>query len=267
MTDLTFDVAAVIEKLAASEKINLICEGIDDTCNGLTVMSDVTLVDFLNQHKGPYNFRIADGDPIRIVRRSIGDDLVIDLEIDQSECISPGHAQPVIKLSRIDPQTLPGQIELSYIDPDRGYTSTTQVARYRHRKLPIAAAGALLVPYSDTVAVRAGLSQSVSLMFSISADQARQMAFDYLARLWSQATSVEFEHPNIAIEAADVLQLTTNAGILTVIVDEQTITPQRTNQIKATVLLTSSGIAIAGGVADAYSPSFSDDFAAWHFAQ
>jgi hypothetical protein len=249
MSDLTtFNVSDVIQKIADSEGLNVEIDGIDDVCYGCVISTDKSFVDFCSSHRGPYNFQIVDGDPIRIVRRAIGDSLAIDFSINETACIQR-EGSPAVQFNRVDVATLPRQVEIQYMDPARNYGFTTQYARHP---------GA---PTSNT-------TQSVVLDFVISADQARTMAFDYLYQMWSRQLSATFEHRDLRIEPGDTVQLTTDQGIFTLLIIESTITKGRTNQLVGTVLLTESlvsdGITITGGTADAYvQNNAAADYAAW----
>jgi hypothetical protein len=252
---LTFNVSDVLLKVAEAEKINVEVEGIDDTCGGLVVSADKSFVDFLNQHKDVYNFLIVDGDPIRIIRRAIGDSLVIDFDIRESDCIPASQGAPAVLFQRVDPESLPGEVQLSYIDPDRDFNVSTQSAKHRHVKKFSLSLGDFTVQakFGDPIASHTRLLHTVSIDFIITADQARQLAFDYLYRIWANATSVTFEHANLSIEPGDTIRLTADAGIFTLLVEESTITKRRTNLLKCSALLTSSGVNVSGFVPDSFS--------------
>lgn len=232
----TLQVAYVLETLAAQEGLTLVTDGIDDTCSGFVISSDKTFAQIIRENSAPYNYQIIDGDPIRLVRRAVNDALVIDAEIAETDCIRRGNS-PVISLSRVEPSSLPRQVEIQYIDPARHYATTTQVAR--HSSAP-----------------RSNSQISVTLDFVISAQKARDIAFDLLYRLWAQQLSLQFEHPDLRIEPGDVVQVTANQGVFTCIVSAQTINmPARTNTISATILLASKGLTIAAPEADSFTPT------------
>lgn len=247
----TFNVSDVLDMLAQQENVNLSIEGIDDICYGLVITADKSFAQFLSQHKGPFNFQVVDGDPIRIVRRSIDDGLTIDYTINQTACIAR-EGSPALQFQKTDPETIPGQIELQYMDPAREFEVTTQYAKHRYRKQGAQQAAADLTGQTGSAATNTRISSSIAIDFVISADQARSMAYDYLYRLWSQQLSITFEHPDLSIEPGDTVQLTADQGVFTLLVQESTITKSKSNLIVAAVLLTSSGANIVGGVADAY---------------
>lgn len=240
-----FSVAWIIEQFATEKGINLLTQNIDDRCFGLVVSSDKAFDQFLQQHAAVYNYRIVDGDPVLLVRRNVNDDLSIDVEIDESECIRRGET-PAVNLSRIEPSRIPRQVEIQYIDPDRDFAFDTQVARH-------------------TAAPLVNTTLSVTLDFVISSQQARDMAFDVLYRMWAQQLQIDFEHADLRIEPGDVIQLATTRGTFTCIVDSQTINmPARTNSIKASVLLTSKAVSAATApAADPFDDNLYDDDAAW----
>jgi hypothetical protein len=229
MTLSTLNVSDVFQKIADQQGISIVVEGIDDVCYGLVVTADKSLVNILTQHRQPYNYQIIDGVPIRVVRRAINSDLVIDYNITQTECIVRGNG-PAVTFQRVDISQLPRQVEIQYTDPDRDYATTTQIAR--HTAAP-----------TTTVVATAALD------FVISGTDARKMAFDMLYRAWAQQLSVVFEHGDITIEPGDVVKLTCDQGTFTVLVNEATYTKARTILVTASVLLASSEITIAPGVA------------------
>jgi hypothetical protein len=215
---LTIPVSYVLETLATQEGLNLTTDGVDDVCFGMVISSDKSFSQVLRDNSAIYNFYIVDGDPIRLVRRAVNDDLTIDLTVNENECLRRS-GTPAVTFSRVEPASLPRQIEIQYIDPDRDYAVTTQVAR--HMSAP-----------------RTNTQLSLSIDFVISAQQARDLAFDLLYRLWSQQLRLGFEHPNLAIEPGDVISLVTTQGTFTCVVAMNTINmPARTNTIIATILL------------------------------
>lgn len=246
MTLKTFNVGWIFEKFAAQEGVSLIAQGFDGiVCYGLNVSSDKDLRSFLRQHAAPYGYQIVDGDPVRLVRREVNDDLIIDLEIDETECIRRGKA-PAVRLRRVEPSDLPRQVEIQYADPDRNFAFNTQVAR--HTASPVV-----------------NTTLSVTLDFAISSQQARDMAFDLLYRIWGQQLALEFEHPNITVEPSDVLQVATTRGTFICLVTKQALNmPARTNTIIAPVLLTSAATSVVTApTADPFNNNAYDDDAAW----
>lgn len=230
----TFSVGWILETLAAQQEINLQTENIDDVCFGLVISSDKTFLQVARDHSGVYNYQIVDGDPIRLVRRAVNDSLVIDFEIDEVDCIRRGGA-PTVMLSRVDPSSLPRQVEIQYIDPERDYATATQVARH-------------------TAAPRTNTQISISIDFIMSAQQARDMAFDLLYRIWGRQLALSFEHSDLRIEPGDTVRLTTGRGVFDVLVTDSTLNfPARTNTITASILLTSKGATITAPEADPFS--------------
>ncbi len=232
----TFSVAAVLETMAIQYGISLQCEGMDDdVCFGLVTETDAPFTSLLQQHMVAYDYQIVDGDPIRLVRRAVNADLVVDATVYQQDCIAQPGA-PSVKILRSDPMSLPREVEIQYMDPDRNYAINTQNAR--HIGVPITTG-----------------KESISLAFVISADQARVMAFDALYRIWAQQNTFAFEHPDLRLEPGDALSLVMENGKThTILVTESTITQARTNQIKARNLLVSKGVIIAGGKVDPAGP-------------
>lgn len=232
----TFPVSWVAEKLATAEGLNVECENIDDICYGMQITTDKTFLQWAQQHSLVYNYQIIDGDPIRLVRRQVNDDLVMDFEIDEEDCIRRGQS-PVVPFSRIPPSFLPRQVEIAHIDPARSFAVGTQIARH-------------------IAAPRQNPSISLSIDFVISAQQARDLAFDVLYRLWAQQLGLVFEHKNMRIEPGDTVRLTTRRGIYAVLVTKNTLNmPNRTNTVEASILLTTKGSSIAAGEADPFAIS------------
>lgn len=240
-----FSVGWVLQKVGAEKGLNVVTEGIDDRCFGMVISSDKTTAQVFRENSGLYNYQIVDGDPIRLVRRAVNDDLIIDVEINEVDCIRRGGA-PAISFSRVDPASLPRQVEIQHIDPARDYAVSTQVARH-------------------TAAPRTNTQISVSTDFIISAQQALDMAFDLLYRLWSQQPALGFEHPDLRIEPGDTFRLTTDRGVFVCLVASNTLNfPARTNTINATILLASKGTSIVTAPeADSYVPNQADELAAW----
>jgi Putative phage tail protein len=216
--------------LAAQAGVNLEVDNIDDTCYGMVIDTDKSFNDVLVQHAALYNYQIIDGDPVRISRRALNEDLTIDYEINQVDCVTR-NGSPAVSLKRSDSSGLPRQIEIQYIDPDRLFAETTQYAR--HPGAPTTNGGA-----------------SYRSDFIITASQARAIAYDLLYRIWSQQLSLTFEHKDLTIEPGDTLTVTTERGTFTCIVIEATYTAARTNMISAVILLSSVGVSLSGGAAD-----------------
>lgn len=241
----TFSVGWVLETLAAQEGLNVETDGIDDVCFGMVMSSDKTFRQVARENQAVYNYQIVDGDPIRLVRRAVNDALIIDVEISETDCIRRGQ-NPAIYLPRAEPASLPRQVEVQYIDPERDYAVATQVARH-------------------TAAPLTNTQISISLDFVISAQQARDLAFDLLYRLWSQQLSLRFEHPDMRLEPGDTIRLTSTVGVFVCIITSQILNmPSRTNTITATILLTSKAVTVVTAPeADKFTPNQSDDWAAW----
>lgn len=229
-----FLVTDLMEVIGETYGASIVCEGMDEyEADGAVISQDAPIIQFYAGHKDIYDYQIIDGDPIRLVRRAVGDDLVIDLEITEDECILRGKNNPRAHYARLDPMSLPRTIEVQYIDPDRLFAVNTQ-------------------PCTHHGATRNHGKLSIAMAFIIHNDTARKLGFDLLYRIWAQQLSVQFEHPNPNIEPADVLQLTGNRGTHTLLVKESILTKERTSQVKAVVLLTQSAgnIVTVGGSSD-----------------
>ncbi len=250
MSDLsTFALSDIIELIGAAAVprgagLNVSCENIDDEVFGCVVSTEKSFAQFLQQHRGPYNFQAFDRASTIIVRRTlVDDDLAIDLETTEAKCIRRNEG-PSVQFIRIDPASLPRAIEIQYIDPDRAYAINTQTATYH-------------------AAPKTNGPLSVPIDFVLSADQARGLAFDYLYRLWAQQVGLIFEHPDSRIEPGDVISITAGSRMFTVLVQESTLTHDRTSMVKATALLASRGITIAGGASSSAATGPVDELAAF----
>lgn len=233
-----FNVGWILQKVGEDKGFDVVTEGIDDRCFGMTVTADKSVKQIFQENSGIYNYQIIDGDPIRLVRRKVNDDLVIDFEINETDddCIRRAPA-PTIAFQRVDPRSLPRSVEVQYSDPDRGYAMTPQLATYPG-------------------APRSNPPISIAIDFVISAQQARDLAFDLLYRLWAQQLGVNFEHKDLSIEPGDTIELTCSKGVFILLVIKNTINmPARTNSIFATVLLSSRGQTIAAQGADPFRVS------------
>jgi len=246
MAATEFFISDIILKLAEQEGVSISVENIDDTALGCLISDDKSFNDFLTQHALPYNYQIVDGSPIRVVRRVYGDAGGIDLVVNQSECIT--RQGPALQWSRLDPFSLPKQVEIQHQDPDRGYASSTQIAQH---------------PGAPTE----NFGISIALDYVVTADAARALALDTLYRIWAQSISVAFEHPNIAIEPSDVIQLVSDDGTFVMLVTENAITAARTNRVTA-VLVGAATVTTADGIGGGassplVSPNIDADTNSW----
>ncbi len=240
LTDQGFawDVPTIIEEIGSQYGIPTSCENMDDTCFGCTIDQDKTFVQFLQQHRGPYNYQIVDGDPIRLVRRPINADLTIDGTIRQADCIPISGNGAALRYIRLDPASLPREVEIAYTDPERALAVSTQVARYPGAPLNVS-------------------RLSANIDFCISPDAARDMAYDWLYRIWASPLSIMFQVPasGLIYEPADVVMLETNNGEYTLLIEDSVITPMRTNVLRGSVLLTKGGFTVTGGTSSSITSS------------
>lgn len=233
----TFDVSYVLETLGAQEGINVITEGIDDLCYGVVIGGDQTFRQFLTKHRDVYDYLILDqiiggSSQVSVIKRPINASFTTDLVIAEDECILADPTQPAIKLSRIDPLSVPREIEIQYIDPGANFATNTQLARQ---------------PGAPQHQGR----RSMQVDFVLDAATARTLAFNVLARLWAQSLQLDFEHPDIRVEPADVVQINTNnQGTYFVQIVESLITKDKTNQLKGQTLLTQSTLQTLAGQRD-----------------
>ncbi len=239
---IQFFVSGILAQLGTRYALNVGCDGIDDLCWGVLINSQTVFSQFLTKHAGPYNYLILDdmidGAPmIRLVKRAVNADLVIDAAVNQKDFIvADPNSEPAIKYSRKDPASLPRTVELQYISFDRDFAVNTQYAR------------------NEGARVQQNI-YSASVDFVLSDDQARAMAYDLLWRMWRQQLSVSFNHPDLTIEPIDIVQVTSDQGVFVIQVLTSLITKEpngaegggRINQITGNLLLTRQGTIINPG--------------------
>lgn len=236
MTFQQFYVSGIFETIGAKCGVNIGCDGMEtDQCYGVVISSQETVTQFLNKHKGIYNYLILDdvinGIPvIRLIRRAVGGSLVIDATVLQKDCIPQDVNTPAIQFNRVDPMSLPRSVELQYISFDRNFAMNTQYAHNEGAKTQQAVL-------------------SVQCDFILSDATARKLAYSLLYRMWQQQLSVSFEHPDLTIEPADIVELQSDAGTFLVQILTSMITkepnsntgPGRTNQLSGQMLLARTG--------------------------
>lgn len=239
--DFVYDVSALIETIASAAGFGCIVNNVDDTALGVVVNSDKTFGQFLAQHKIPYNFQIKDnGSIIQVVRPIIGADLYIAGTLYERHCIGSADS-PAVRITRVDPASLPRECEIQYISADRELAVNSQLAR-----LPGANSNSAKI--------------SMAIDFVIYDQKARDIAFDTLRRMWTQAVGFEFEHPDLRYEVGDIIALQTTRGSLVGLIEESEITPNNTNLIKASKLLQVKGGSVPAGQARPNAP-VNDNFA------
>jgi hypothetical protein len=247
---IQFFVAGIFEQLGQRFSINVGTDGLEsDLCWGVVLNSQAVYSQFLTKHAGPYNYLIMDdivnGAPmIRLIRRAVNAGIEIDAAVNQKDCIFRSPDQPVIKYNRVDPSSLPRTVELQYISFDRDFAVNTQYAR------------------NEGARVQQNILSS-AIDFILSDDQARDMAYDLLWRIWMQQLSVTFEHPDLTLEPGDIVQMQTDNGVYVVQITTSLITKEpmnssdfgRTNQLNANLLLTRRGATVPPGQVNQSSAS------------
>lgn len=215
------------ERTGITDSVLVEIDGIDDECYGLTISDQSSLLDQLMRHKDIYNFQIIDGNPIKLVRRAVGADLVIDLAVTEAECLRSGNT-PSISMQRKDPASLPVLVTFQYIDPDIGFDARVQQALHEGTQTSTQ-------------------TMSVQSAFITDATTTRELAFNILYQQRAKSLELFFQLDNIETEVSDVIQLTTDEGdSYTLLVEEQTHTKTRSSNIRALSLLTEAGTDIDG---------------------
>ncbi len=154
------------------------------------------------------------------------DHLITLYEVD---CIEPSKGQAVLKFSRVDPATLPRDVEVQFVDVVQNYAMIPQNARHLQARVK----NGRTESHASTTAT---MKSSLSIDFLITASEARTLAFDLLYRAWTEAVSMEFIHPSLELEAGDTFQMIGRFGSLIGRIDEAVWTKNRTSAIKATLL-------------------------------
>jgi hypothetical protein len=218
----------IARQLASSGALDFEVDGVINQAYGLTITDQSTLADHFTKHKQVYSYQFVDGDPIRIVRRLVDSSLVINLEItERDDCIRRNGA-PAVTFSRIDPTTLPVAVNVNYTDVTRDFDTKMQ-------------------PFTYDGTGTATATLSVNTDYATDPDSARTLAFDIIFQIRSMGLTMMFEIDDIAPQVSDIIQLTTNENnVYVALVDQQTYTKNRSNQIGALALLTSAGASIPG---------------------
>jgi hypothetical protein len=205
---------------------------IDDLCYGVTITDQSSLIDHFAKHRNVYNCQIKEADPIEVVRRAVGSSLVIDVEVDEADLIASNG--PAIATNRINPTDFPVGMNLAYIDPDHNYDSKIAPATFDGSQPGRASStsSSVLSAQSDYV---------------VDATTARSLAFNAMFNLRSYAGRVQIEMNDLRPEVGDTIALTTREGdVYILLVENQTITKQRSNSIQAMQLLTAAGADVNG---------------------
>lgn len=208
-------------------------EGIPDQCYGLTITTGDSLISHFQSHKDVYSYQIVEADPIKIVRRAVDADLVIDFSVAEAD-IKADSGTPAVAFNRANLTQLPVGIDFSYTDPDQDFDTKVQPSRYEG-----SAPG-------NATGNPSGIS-SMSSAYAVDATTARTLAFEILYQMRSFAGKANFEIGDLGPEVSDVVQITSTEGDqYVVLVDGQTITKNKTNSIAGKLLLTSAGADING---------------------
>jgi hypothetical protein len=171
------------------------------------------------------------------------------ITIFQTECVVSHRddgtpEQPAVKFTRTDPTSLPREIEVQYSDIDQDYAVVPQIAKQQYGRIK----NGIPEPYAAATSTQ---KMSITSAFGIRASGALTLAYDLLYRLWTETITIEFEHPDLRLEAGDVFVLIGDFGQVIGRIAEATWTKNRTSQIKAVAL------AVAGPplIADSGFPS------------
>ncbi len=207
--------------------------GIPDLCLGITVTSQSSLIDHFMAHKVIYNYQIEEGDPIRIVRRQVDSDLVIDMSVNEDELITANGA-PALTTIRANPADFPVGMNLTYIDPNHGYDNKVAPAIFDGS-----------APGRSTATSSAILSAQTD--YIVDATTARSLAYAAVFNMRSYAGRATLEMDGVEAEVGDTIEVTTADGDnYVLLVDVQTITKNRSNSIAALQLLTQGGADVNG---------------------
>lgn len=101
----------------------IVVQNIDDTFDGDLIDEDTTLLDLLLAEEELLNFRVLNRETIQVRRRAIGDDLVIDFELDESGVREGGDSEPIVLRFEDISQTAT-RLEVQTRDPQASYGYT-----------------------------------------------------------------------------------------------------------------------------------------------
>ncbi len=220
----------VYSAIAARAAIDIEVDDIADQIDGGLIAQDLTIAQFFRDQSIIYNFAIVDGDPIKLVRRPIGDALTIDLEVDVSELIQSSATDDVIAYQRMEQTQIPNQVQITYIEAAVDFQSSMQYARRP------------FFPIRQTIS---SAVQRFTVPFVQHATETLTLCYDTLYRAWTQqlGITVVLDALHLDIEAGDVVQLTTGEGTFVVRIVESDLNPANwTNQISGQTLLQRSGV-------------------------
>src|SRR5581483_3923085 len=207
--------------------------GIDDLCLGVTITDQSSLIDHFGKHRNVYNFQIKEADPIAIQRRVVGSSLVIDVSVDEVDLITNGN-NPAVVTNRANPTDFPVGMNLTYTDPDHNYDTKVAPAMFDGSQpgRSSSTSSAVMTAQTDYI---------------VDATTARSLAYNALFNLRSYAGRVTLEMKDLRPEVGDTIAVTTREGdVYVLLVEQQTITKQRSNSIMAMQLLTAPGADVNG---------------------
>jgi hypothetical protein len=198
------------------------CEGIDDQADGV-VFNGLSPRTVFATYRDQYSFRIVDGDPVRLVRRAVNDDLTVDATLATSDLITAKADDDVVTVTRQDDNALANQIEITYNDKAINYQQGQQ--QFRRQQQPIAVSTSHVI-------------QRITTDFIVTATEAIGICADMLARIWARKINLKFTAaPALGeIEESDILVVPTSQATFTVDVTRRTVLPDNSVQIEADFL-------------------------------
>ena len=228
-----FSLSTVIDKLAQRGGFPpgaFTITGVDDAHDGGQITTSTDFITLLQGFGTIYNFLILEH-PLRLKRIPVGSGLTIDKTINESECIAASASDDVVLVSDAEPWTIPNQISLSYISAALSYQVATVPV-----KRPI-------FPFGLNGPLRI---QTYSLPLVITDEEAANLAWLYLYRLWTQARTITFTAMamHADVEPGDVIQITSQGVTYIAYVSRSTLKPDFSNAIIATALFTDATVAL-----------------------
>jgi len=203
-------------------------DGIDDLCQGIQVTSQSSLLDHLNNHRNLYNFQIKEENPVKVVRRAVASDLVIDISVNEAD-LAVDSGAPALTTNRANPADFPVGLNLSYCDPDHAFDIKVAPAVFDGT-----------APGRSTATSSAILTAQMD--YVVDATTARTIAYNAMFDLRSYAARAQLVLKDLRAEVGDVVAVTTaNGDEYVLLVNQQTITKTRSNAMQCLQLLSAAG--------------------------
>lgn len=229
-------VAGVLEDVGRIGDVTVACDGIEDMADGV-VFEGMDPRGILEKYRDQYGYRIIDGDPVRIIRRAVGESLVIDRELVASDFVDKDAQDPVVTIERRDETDLPSQIVLTYVDKSQNYQSRPQYAR---------------LPRFPITVTQSGKSEDQDTEFIVTAVEALSIAYDMLYRMQAQrfGAKATLIPARADVEEGDVLRAPTAQGQFVFDVARRTLQADDAVELELSYLLAERGATLTADAGD-----------------